>query len=378
MTHRIIESDMATLQETLDTLSADAELVQPQEEGVIRCLACGHRCLVRPGRRGICRVRFNRDGKLRMPWGYVAGLQADPIEKKPFYHFLPGGTALTFGMLGCDFHCGFCQNWVSSQALRDPATDRMGLTIHRASPEEIAAAAERSRADVVVSSYNEPLITAEWAAAIFRPARERGFKTAIVSNGNATPEVLAYLRPHLDGMKIDLKAMRKRTYSTLGGVLQHTLDTIQAARQAGLWVEVVTLLIPGLNDDSAELWDAARFLAGVSVDIPWHVTAYHPDYQYDAGRPTDAADLTRAAEIGQEAGLRYVYAGNLPGMVKELEDTLCPKCRHPVVRRRGYTILEYRLGEDGKCPDCGEILAGIWRKPDGVEGKTRFPRPLDL
>jgi pyruvate formate lyase activating enzyme len=378
MTKRIIENEMATLQDTLDALSAEAELVAPQAEGAVRCLACGHRCLVRPGRRGICRVRFNRGGKLRMPWGYVAGLQADPIEKKPFYHFLPGGTALTFGMLGCDFHCAFCQNWVSSQALRDPASDSMGISVQRTSPEEITAAAVRARADVVVSSYNEPLITAEWAAAIFRPARRRGFKTAIVSNGNATPEVLAYLRPHLDGMKIDLKAMREKTYCSLGGVLQNTLDTIQAARKAGLWVEVVTLLIPGLNDDSAELWDAARFLCGVSADIPWHVTAYHPDYQYDAGRPTDAADLTRAAEIGQEAGLRYVYAGNLPGMVKELEDTLCPKCRHPVVRRRGYTILEYRLGADGKCPDCGEILAGIWHHIAGAEGKSRFPRPLDL
>jgi pyruvate formate lyase activating enzyme len=190
--------------------------------------------------------------------------------------------------------------------------------------------------------------------------------------------VLAYLRPHLDGMKIDLKSMRPRTYSTLGGVLQHTLDTIQAARKSGLWVEVVTLLIPGLNDDPAELWDAARFLAGVSADIPWHVTAFHPDYQYDSSRPTEAADLTRAAEIGQEAGLRYVYAGNLPGMVKELEDTLCPKCRRTVVRRRGYSILEYRLGEGGKCPDCGEILAGIWRKPVGLAEKTRLPGALGL
>jgi pyruvate formate lyase activating enzyme len=369
---------MATLQETIDSLSAEAELVQPQADGAVRCLACGHRCLVRPGKRGICRVRFNRGGRLFLPWGYVAGLQADPVEKKPFYHMLPGGTALTFGMLGCDFHCAFCQNWVSSQALRDPAAGRMGLTINRATPEEIARAAARSRAEIVVSSYNEPLITAEWAVAIFKPARQQGCKTAFVSNGNATPEVLEYLRPHLDGLKIDLKAMRDRTYRTLGGVLQHTLDTIRAARGSGLWVEVVTLLIPGLNDDPAELWEAARFLAGVSPDIPWHVTAYHPDYQYDSSRPTSAADLTKAAEIGQEAGLRYVYAGNLPGMVKELEDTLCPKCRHAVIRRRGYSILEYRLQEGGKCPDCGEILAGIWRHPEGSPGKSRFPTPVDL
>jgi len=365
---------MATLQEKLDSFSAEAELVEPQEEGAVRCLACGHRCLVRPGKRGICRVRFNREGRLRMPWGYVAGLQADPVEKKPFYHLFPGATALTFGMLGCDFHCPFCQNWVSSQALRDPVSESMGLSIQRATPEGITDAAVRSRAEVVVSSYNEPLITAEWAAAVFRPARDRGCKTAIVSNGNATPEVLAYLRPLLDGMKIDLKAMRDSTYRTLGGVLKNTLDTIQGARQAGLWVEVVTLLIPGLNDEPAELWEAARFLAGVSPDIPWHVTAYHPEYKYESSRPTSAADLTKAAEIGQEAGLRYVYAGNLPGMVKELEDTLCPKCRHALIRRRGYSILEYRLRDDGSCPDCGEILAGIWRRPEGSPGKSRTPK----
>jgi pyruvate formate lyase activating enzyme len=369
---------MATLQETLDSLSADASLAQTLEGGAVRCLACGHRCLVRPGRRGVCRVRFNREGRLRMPWGYVAGLQADPIEKKPFYHLLPGATALTFGMLGCDFHCAFCQNWVSSQALRDPASESMGLEVRRATPEEIAETAVRTRAEAVVSSYNEPLITAEWAAAIFAPARERGRRTAIVSNGNATPEALAFLRPHLDAMKIDLKAMRDATYRKLGGVLQNTLDTIQAARQAGLWVEVVTLLIPGLNDDSQELWDAARFLAGVSQDIPWHVTAYHPDYKYDAARPTGAADLARAADIGQEAGLRYVYAGNLPGMVRELEDTLCPKCRHTVIRRRGYAILEYRLQEGGKCPDCGEILAGIWRDPQEILRKSRSPNPVAI
>jgi pyruvate formate lyase activating enzyme len=354
---------MAILQEILDSYSAEAELVQPCEDGSVRCFACGHRCLVRQGKRGICRVRFNRDGRLRAPWGYVAGLQADPVEKKPFYHLLPGSTALTFGMLGCDFHCPFCQNWVSSQALRDPVSDSMGLAIRRIRPEEVVEAAARAHAHLVVSSYNEPLITSEWAAAIFRPARERGFKTAIVSNGNATPEVLAYLRPVLDGMKIDLKAMRDRTYRTLGGVLQHTLDTIRAAHQAGIWVEVVTLLVPGLNDDPAELQEAARFLAGVSRDIPWHITAFHPDYKYEDSRPTTAADLMRAAEIGQEAGLHYVYAGNLPGSVKQLEDTLCPKCRHPVIRRRGFSILENTLEEGGKCPDCGEILAGFWRNP---------------
>ncbi len=353
---------MATLQDTLDSLTAESELVQTLEEGAVRCVACGHRCLIRQGKRGICRVRFNRAGRLYSPWGYVAGLQADPVEKKPFYHLLPGATALTFGMLGCDFHCPFCQNWITSQALRDPTSETMGFSIRKITPEEIALAAQRTRAQIVVSSYNEPLITSEWAVAAFRQARAQGCLTAFVSNGNATPEVLAYLRPWLTAIKIDLKAMRPETYRTLGGVLAHTLDTIRSAHSAGLWVEVVTLLIPGWNDDPAEIWEAARFLAGVSPDIPWHVTAFHPDYRFDGARPTNAADLSRAAEIGQEAGLNYVYAGNLPGMVKQLEDTLCPKCGQTVVQRRGYSILEYHLRKNGECPKCGGKLAGIWRK----------------
>jgi pyruvate formate lyase activating enzyme len=352
---------MRSLQETLDALTREAELCGKSADGSVRCAACGHRCLIRDGRRGICRVRFNKAGRLFAPWGYVAGLQADPVEKKPFYHLLPGATALTFGMLGCDFHCPFCQNWISSQALRDPASEDAGLAVHPMSPEEIAATAVQTRAQIVVSSYNEPLITAEWAAAVFRRARESGCRTAMVSNGNATPEVLAYLRPVLDAMKIDLKAMREDLYRKLGGVLQHTLDSIQAAHEAGLWVEVVTLLIPGWNDDPAELWDAARFLRGISADIPWHVTAYHPDYQFEDARPTCAEDLRKAAEIGLEAGLRYVYAGNLPGNVDEYEDTHCPSCRKPVIRRRGFTVLENSLRADGSCPQCGEKLAGIWQ-----------------
>jgi pyruvate formate lyase activating enzyme len=364
---------MRSLQESLDALTAEAELVQPQAEGAVRCLACGHRCLVRPGRRGICRVRFNRGGRLYMPWGYVAGLQADPVEKKPFYHFLPGATALTFGMLGCDFHCPFCQNWISSQALRDPLSEEAGLSVRPISPDEIPAAAVRARAQIVVSSYNEPLITSEWAAAIFRRARASGCKTAFVSNGNATPDALAYLRPVLDAMKIDLKAMRDSTYRKLGGVLQHTLDTIRMAHDSGLWVEVVTLLIPGWNDDPAELWEAARFLCGVSPDIPWHVTAYHPDYRFESSRPTNAEDLQKAAEIGVEAGLRFVYAGNLPGMVRELEDTLCPRCRSTMIRRRGFSILESRLRKYGACPECGEKLAGIWRDEESDSKNPAHP-----
>ena len=351
---------MTTLAALLDKETAPAELVVPQADGAVRCTACGHRCLVRPGRRSICQVRFH-DGKgLRVPWGYVAALNADPVEKKPFYHFLPGSTALTFGMLGCDFHCGYCQNWLSSQALRDPDSDDSGYYVKRISPQQVVEVARRSRAHVIASSYNEPLITSEWAVAVFREAKAAGIQCVFVSNGNATPEVLEYLRPYLTGMKIDLKSMQDKNYRQLGGVLKNVQDTIQRVHAMGLWLEVVTLVVPGFNDSVEEFWEAARFLSSVSPDIPWHVTAFHSDYHMQETPNTPAKTLLRAAEIGREAGLHYVYAGNLPGRVDEYENTFCPKCNTPLVERRGYFIQAVRVTKQGTCPKCGSAVAGIW------------------
>lgn len=355
------------LVDVLDELTATGELFEPSGENGLRCLACAHRCRLQPDRRGICKVRFNRGGELRVPWGYVAGLQVDPVEKKPFAHLFPGASALTFGMLGCDFHCSFCQNWLSSQTLRDPQAGPDPHWIQRLTPEQIVQVALRSGAELVVSSYNEPLITAEWAAAIFGRAQAAGLRCAFVSNGNATPEALAYLRPYLTAYKIDLKSMQEQRYREMGGVLQNVLDTIQNAAALGLWVEVVTLVIPGFNDDPAELWDAARFIAAVSRDIPWHVTAFHPDYRMTAAPATQAAALQQAAEIGQEAGLNYVYAGNLPGRVGSLEDTHCPACRRVLVERRGYSIRAYHITAQGTCPTCGAVIAGRWsERPEQV------------
>lgn len=367
---------MATLGELLDEMTVPGELAEKLEDNAVRCTACAHRCLVKDGRRGICQVRFNQGGELRVPWGYVAGLQADPIEKKPFYHFLPGADALTFGMLGCNFHCGFCQNWLSSQALRDPQANESIGHIRRASPEQIVAAGKRTGAGIVASSYNEPLITSEWAVAIFRQAVQAGMKCVYVSNGNATPEVLEYLRPYLSGYKIDLKTMQDKQYRRLGGVLQNVLDTIRRAHAMGLWVEVVTLVIPGFNDSTEELMDAARYITSISPDIPWHVTAFHPDYQMTGPLPTSAKTLLRAAEIGQEAGLKYVYAGNLPGRLQSYENTTCPKCQAPLIERSGYTIHAYHLTAQGTCPKCGTQVAGVWTdKPEAVRtGGWGMPR----
>lgn len=356
---------MATLADRLDSLTARGELVENLPNGDVRCLACGHRCLIHPGKRGICRVRFNQDGELRVPWGYVAALQCDPTEKKPFFHLLPGSDTLTFGMLGCDFHCGYCQNWITSQALRDPEADIALGSIRRVTPDELVRHGLDMGASVVASSYNEPLITTEWAKAVFERAKAHGLKCAYVSNGNATPEALEQLRPYLTAYKIDLKSMQDRHYRQLGGVLQHVLDTIRWTHDLGLWVEIVTLIVPGFNDSNDELMDAARYIAGVSPDIPWHVTAFHPDYRMLDPDPTTSQSLIRAAEIGQEAGLHFVYAGNLPGRVGPYENTHCPHCGQTLIERMGYMILSYRLTEAGACPGCGTHIPGVW--PSGSE-----------
>jgi pyruvate formate lyase activating enzyme len=263
-------------------------------------------------------------------------------------------------MLGCDFHCAYCQNWLSSQALRDPASDVAGGYLRKLDPAEIIERGLAVGAKVVASSYNEPLITSEWARAIFAVGHAAGLTCAYVSNGNATPEVLDYLSPYLSAYKIDLKTMQDRQYRQLGGVLQHVLDTIKAAFERGLWVEIVTLVVPGFNDSTEELMDAARYIVSVSPDIPWHVTAFHKDYKMTTPQNTSADMLVRAAEIGQEAGLRYVYAGNAPGRVGDYEDTRCHQCGQSLIKRVGYMIRAHSMSEAGTCPHCGTQIPGIW------------------
>jgi len=355
--HTLIDGGATTLAQQLDARVHPGELVESLPGDAVRCFACGHRCLIRPGRRGICKVRFNRDGVVYVPAGYVAALQCDPTEKKPFFHCLPGSETLTFGMLGCDFHCSYCQNWLTSQALRDESA---GVSPNDVSADGLVRLARQEGARLVGSSYNEPLITAEWAVEVFRLARAAGLKTAFISNGNATPEVLDYLRPWTDCYKIDLKAMDPRRYRELGGVLQHVLDAIRMVYERGFWLEVVTLVIPGFNDDDAQLRRAAAFLASVSPDIPWHVTAFHKDYRMTDPDDTPVATLERACEIGVEAGLRFVYAGNRPGRVGRWEHTWCPGCGELLIERSGYHIRRQRVGPDGTCPSCARRIPGIW------------------
>jgi pyruvate formate lyase activating enzyme len=374
-----IAGDVA-IADVITPMVREGELYEKLADGPVHCYACGHNCKIKPGARGICQVRYNQGGKLQVPWGYVAALQCDPTEKKPFNHVYPGSDTLTFGMLGCDLHCHYCQNWDISQALRDAAAGRPPAEV---TPEQLVALAKRNSAKCVASSYNEPLITSEWAAAIFKLAKASGLTCMYVSNGNATPQVLEYIRPYTDGYKIDLKTMNDKNYRQLGAVLNNVLEGVRMVHKLGFWLEIVTLVIPGFNDSDAELTDAAQFIKSVSPDIPWHVTAFHKDYRMQDPDNTDTRTLIRAAEIGQREGLHYVYAGNLPGRVGPHEHTYCPNCHATLIERFGYVVLDYHLTDDGACPKCHTKIAGIWPKSK-TEVRTgtaadlyfRVPRPV--
>ena len=344
------------LKQILKTQTMEGELYEVHTDNSLTCYACGHRCLIKDGRDGICRVRFNEGGKLYVPANYAAGVQCDPTEKKPFFHVFPGSLAVTFGMLGCDFHCAYCQNWVTSQALRDPKAVAPPQEVQ---PVDLIILGKQYQAKLIVSSYNEPLITSEWAVKIFKEAKKEGFTTGYVSNGNATPEVLDYIRPHTDLYKIDLKSFTDKNYRKLGGVLQHVLDSIEMVYEKGFWLEIVSLLIPGFNDSNDELKSMAKFLAEISPDIPWHVTAFHQDYKMQDSDNTPVETLIRAAEIGYDTGLNYVYAGNLPGRVGKYENTFCPNCRVELITRFGFQILQNQI-VNGECYNCQTQIPGRW------------------
>jgi len=361
---------MATLKQILDQQVREAapELYGRLDRNRVRCYSCGHECPIPDGQPGVCKVRYNQGGTLYVPWGYVGGVQCDPIEKKPFFHAHPGGLAYSFGMLGCDLHCSYCQNWVTSQALRDPEAVSPPLA---ATPEAIVREAVELGAKVVVSTYNEPLITSEWAVEIFKAAKAAGLGTGFVSNGNGTPQVLNFLRPWVDLYKVDLKSFDDRHYRQLGGRIEPILRTIRRLHEMGIWVEIVTLLIPGFNDSDDELKRMAEFLAGISPDIPWHVTAFHQDYKMTDPDDTPPETLLRAAAIGRNAGLRFIYAGNLPGQVGDLENTYCPNCKTLLVERFGYYIRGYHLTPDGACPKCHQQIPGRWDASFGGQITSR-------
>ncbi len=331
----------------------EASLYRKLEDGLAACDLCAHRCRIRPGAFGVCQVRENRDGTLvTHAYGEVIAAHVDPIEKKPFYHFLPGTRSFSIATAGCNFRCSFCQNWQISQASKAASPAGRG---EAAEPAEIVRAARQSGCRSISYTYTEPTIFFEYARDIAVLARAEGLANTFVTNGFMTAEALEAARPWLDAANVDLKSFRDETYKkTCGGRLGPVLETIRRMREAGIWVEVTTLVVPGLNDADDELKGIAGFLAGVDRDIPWHISRFHPDYKYTTAPPTPQETLDRAVRRGQAAGLRYVYVGNIddPNTI-----TYCPGCRKEVVGRRGFSVTFDRTIE-GRCPECGTAIAG--------------------
>lgn len=333
----------------------EAMLWRPLEGGKVACELCAHRCVVAPGKQGVCAVRENRDGRLvTLVYGEVVAAHVDPIEKKPLYHFFPGSKALSIATPGCNFRCGFCQNWQISQA---PRRKGGGIAGEPLAPEEVVRVALDQGCRSISYTYTEPTIFFEYAFDTARLARQAGLFNNFVTNGYMTAEALETVRPYLDAANVDLKAFKDETYKKICGArLEPVLESIRLMRKSGIWVEVTTLVVPGLNDGEEEEAAIARFIASVDPAIPWHLSRYHPDYEYTQASPTPVAALRAAAAVGRREGLRHVYIGNVPG---ESEDTLCATCGFVLIRRRGFSVVANAL-RDSRCPSCAAVLAGLF------------------
>lgn len=332
----------------------EALLYEKLEGGKVRCNLCHHRCVIPEGKRGICQVRENREGTLySLVYGKLVSANIDPIEKKPFFHFLPGTLSFSIATVGCNFRCLHCQNYTISQVPKDHGE----IYGEEVPPERIVEEALRRGCQSISYTYTEPTIFFEYAYETSRLARERGLKNLFVTNGYMSPEALQMISPYLDGANVDLKAMNEKFYREVCGArLQPVLDNIRLMRELGIWVEVTTLLIPTLNDSEGELRQLAQFIRSIGPEIPWHVTAFHPDYRLLDLPPTPLWALKRAREIGLKEGLRYVYCGNVPG--EEGENTYCWNCGQLLIRRWGFRVLENKV-QGGRCPDCGAEIDGV-------------------
>lgn len=332
----------------------EAMLYERLPDGKVRCGLCAHRCVINDGGRGICQVRENRGGTLyTLVYGRAIARHVDPVEKKPLLHFHPGTRAYSFATVGCNFRCRWCQNWDISQMVREQHLV-MG---EKVGPEELVSAAERLGCRSIAYTYTEPTIFFEYAYDTARLAHEVGLANIYVTNGYMTEEMLETFQPYLNAANVDLKAFRDATYRTyVGARLQPVLDAMKVMKRLGIWLEVTTLVIPGLNDEDAELRDAAEFVANeLGPDTPWHISRFFPAYKLTDVPPTPLATLRRAHEIGLEAGLHYVYEGNTTGEA----NTVCHVCGKTLIRRAGYRILWNHIQPDGCCPDCGTPVAGL-------------------
>ena len=316
----------------------EARLYERLEDGRVQCHLCAHHCRIAEGKRGVCAVRENRGGTLyTLVYGRTISQHVDPIEKKPLAHFYPGTGAYSIATVGCNFHCQWCQNANISQMPRET-----GLVVgEKASPAAIVAGAKRSRCRSIAYTYTEPTVFFEYAYDTARLAHREGIANVYVTNGFMTVEMLDVFGPYLDAANVDLKAFRDETYRHyVGGRLQPVLDSLKKMKELEIWVEVTTLVVPGINDDEEELRDAARFVAQeLGPETPWHISRFFPGYQLRHIPPTPVQTLHRALEIGKEEGLRYIFAGNVPGEA----NTECHTCGELLIRRSGYRILANRV-----------------------------------
>lgn len=340
------------------TESREAMLYTKLDGQAVQCELCGHQCKIVAGKYGVCRVRQNVEGVLRsLNYQAVVAVHVDPIEKKPLFHVLPGTKSLSVACPGCNFQCEFCQNWQISQSPRDGR----GILGEAVTPAQIVTAALYNDCNSISYTYTEPTVFFELAYDTCKLARTKLLRNCFVSNGFLSPLAVRTIAPYLDAINVDLKAFRDETYRrVMKAPLQPVLDGLKALVAAGVWVEVTTLIVPGMNDSPEELRDIARFIADeLKPFVPWHVTRFHGDYKMAGVSGTPVETLKRACEIGLEAGLKYVYCGNVPGLADER--TYCPNCREVLVDRLGYAVRAIRLS-NGACPQCGTAIEGIWAK----------------
>jgi len=333
----------------------EAMLYRPLDDKKVACDLCSHRCQVAPSKFGICGVRQNRDGKLfSLVYGEIIAAHVDPIEKKPLYHYLPGSTAFSVATMGCNFRCPFCQNWQISQRSKREKED---LASQPYLPEEIVHAAKTQGCQSISYTYTEPTIYFELAYDTAKLAKKEGLGNSFVTNGFMTAEALEVIHPYLDASNVDLKSFDERFYKEMCQAhLQPVLDSIRLMKKLDIWVEITTLIIPEQNDSEHELTEIARFIAGVDPEIPWHISRFHPDYNYTDTHGTPIDTLRKAYAIGKSEGLSYIYIGNVLG---ESEDTVCPNCQKSLIKRTGFFAGQNKIVA-GKCPHCSKSIAGVF------------------
>jgi pyruvate formate lyase activating enzyme len=333
----------------------EALLYRSLERPRVVCDLCSHRCEIAPEKYGICGVRQNREGKLfTHVYGEVIAAHVDPIEKKPLYHYLPGSTAFSIATIGCNFRCPFCQNWQISQ--RSKRKGNAGSSKFF-SPEEVVRAAKDQGCQSISYTYTEPTVYFEFAYDTAKLAKKEGLGNSFVTNGYMTPEALEIINPYLDACNVDLKSFSETFYQEMCKAhLEPVCASIRAMKTLGIWVEITTLIIPAQNDSDEELTEIARFIVDVDPDIPWHISRFHPDYNFTETSATPVETLRKAYSIGKKEGLRYIYIGNVLG---ESENTRCPNCGASLIQRTGFYIQKNKIVED-KCSICGHRIAGVF------------------